>query len=132
MHLIKTIQKHLYLLVVGLLSVPVPVLAATKGECANTRNGNVVDSTKVQDCVQHNKIITDLQTIINALSVGVGVIIIAMIIIGGIQYMMAGDNPTAITAAKQRIANALIALVAFLLIFAFVQWLVPGGVFSNP
>lgn len=77
-----------------------------------------------------NPIVRDLNQIVNFLSAGVGIIVTGVIIVGGIQYMTAGDNPQAITAAKKRITNGLIALVAFLFMFAFLQWLVPGGVFG--
>lgn len=77
----------------------------------------------------NNPIVKDINLVVNFLSIGVGVVVIAMIIIGGIQYSIAGDNPQAVSAAKQRIINALIALVAYLFIFSFLQWLIPGGVF---
>lgn len=102
------------------------VLAATSGcnnpnpsQCPQNQNSSLKD----------NPIVDDINVVVNFLSIGVGVVVIAMIIIGGIQYSAAGDNPQALTAAKQRIINALIALAAFLFIFAFLQWLIPGGVF---
>ncbi|HLG90755.1 MAG TPA: hypothetical protein VI336_01155 [Candidatus Saccharimonadales bacterium] len=76
-----------------------------------------------------NPIVEDINVVVNFLSIGVGVVVIAMIIIGGIQYSIAGDNPQAVNAAKQRIINALIALVAYIFMFAFLQWLIPGGIF---
>ncbi|HEY5550162.1 MAG TPA: hypothetical protein VIK37_03145 [Candidatus Saccharimonadales bacterium] len=76
-----------------------------------------------------NPIVQDIQVVVNFLSAGVGIVVVGVIILGGIQYSLAGDNPQAVGAAKQRIINGLIALLAFLLTFAFVQWLVPGGVF---
>jgi hypothetical protein len=84
----------------------------------------------LKDCLQNNVIIKRLQQIVDFLSAAVGIVVVAMIIIGGVQYSIAGDNPQKITAAKQRIANALLALVAFMFLFAFVQWLIPGGIFS--
>jgi hypothetical protein len=72
----------------------------------------------------------DLQNIVNFLSAAVGVVVIAVIIIGGVQYTIAGDNASALTAARQRITNGLIALFAFLFAWAFLQWLIPGGVFK--
>lgn len=99
--------------------------AAKKGSCVDTTTGE-----KLKDCVQNNQIVQDLQAIINALSTGVVIIVVGMIILGGIQYMMAGDSPEAIAKAKQRIINALIALFSFLLVFAFLQWLIPGGIFG--
>lgn len=79
--------------------------------------------------LKDNCIIKDINSIVNFLSIGIGVIIVIMIIVGGIQYSIAGDNPNAVTAAKQRLINAFIALAAFMLTFALLQWLVPGGVF---
>ena len=76
-----------------------------------------------------NPIVKDITVIVNFLSAGIGIVIVGMIILGGIQYAMAGDSPDAVSKAKQRITNALIALFAFLFLFAFVQWLVPGGIF---
>ena len=79
--------------------------------------------------LKDNPIVQDINVVVNFLSIGVGVVVIAMIIIGGIQYSIAGDNPQAVSAAKQRIINALIALVAYIFMFAFLQWLIPGGIF---
>jgi hypothetical protein len=67
--------------------------------------------------------------LVNFVSAGVGILDVGTIILGGIQYTMAGDSPDAIGKAKARIMNGLIALAAFLFIFSFVQWLIPGGVF---
>lgn len=69
--------------------------------------------------------------IINILSAVVGVIVVIMIVIGGIQYSTARDNPQGVAAARERIINALLALVSYLAITAFLQWVVPGGVFSG-
>ena len=79
--------------------------------------------------LKDNPIVEDINVVVNFLSIGVGVVVIAFIIIGGIQYAAAGDNPQALTAAKQRIMNALIALFAYLFMVAFLQWLIPGGIF---
>ena len=76
-----------------------------------------------------NPIVNDINLVINFLGALAGVVIVGAIIVGGIQYMTAGDNAQAVSAAKQRIINALIALFAYLLAFGFLQWLVPGGVF---
>lgn len=79
----------------------------------------------------NNPIVEDIQLVLNFLSAGVGIVVVGVIILGGIQYAMAGDSAEAIGKAKQRIINGLIALLAFIFLFAFVQWLVPGGIFDN-
>jgi hypothetical protein len=76
-----------------------------------------------------NCITKDITIAINVLAAGVGVVTIAMIIVGGIQYSLAADNPQAVQAAKTRIRNAIIALLGFLFLWAFLQWLIPGGAF---
>lgn len=74
-------------------------------------------------------IIAYLVTFINILSGIVGIVIVIMIAVGGIQYSAARDNPQATAAAKGRIVNAITALVIYLFSFAILQWLVPGGLF---
>jgi hypothetical protein len=66
---------------------------------------------------------------INALSGAVGVVIIIMVAWGGVQYASARDNPQQAAAAKDHIRNALIALVIYIFMVAFLNWVVPGGVF---
>lgn len=97
---------------------------------------NVSDQTKcsptdaqLSQSLSKNPIVRQLNNIIGFLSAGVAIIVIGVIILGGVQYAMAGDNPTAVSAAKQRILNGLIAFAAFLLTFAFLNWLIPGGIF---
>lgn len=77
-----------------------------------------------------NCIVKDILIFINVLSVGVGVVVVIMIIWGGIQYTASRANPQSVQAAKSRIINALFALVAYLFIYAFLQWIVPGGIFN--
>lgn len=76
------------------------------------------------------KIIDWIVRITNALSAMVGLVIIIMIAVGGVQYSMARDDPQQVSAAKTRIRNAILALVFFLFGFALLQWLIPGGVFQ--
>lgn len=73
-------------------------------------------------------IIGYLVTLINVLSAVVGIVIVIMITVGGIQYSTARDNPQAVAAAKGRITNAVMALFFFLFTYAFLQYIVPGGV----
>jgi hypothetical protein len=93
-------------------------------------NCNNSSDAGVQKCIDNNQITKDINLVVNFLSAGVGIIVIGVIILGGIQYSLAGDNSTATGAAKQRIINGLIALFVFIFAFTFLQWLIPGGVFK--
>ena len=68
--------------------------------------------------------------IVNFFAAGVGVIVLAMIVVGGIQYASAGDNAQNAAAARNRIKNAIIGLILYLFMFAIVNFLVPGGILS--
>jgi hypothetical protein len=81
------------------------------------------------ECVQNNPIVKTLLSIVNFLTVGVGAVVIIMVIIAGIQYSTAQADPQKVAAAKKRISNALMALLAYLFLGAFLQWVVPGGLF---
>jgi len=82
-------------------------------------------------CVEDNPITKFLVTVINFLSALIGIIVIAVIIIAGIQYTTSGGNPQQAAQAKKRIINAVTALVAFFFLFAILQWLIQGGIFKS-
>lgn len=78
-----------------------------------------------------NPIIDLAYALIKFLSIGVGLVLIGSMIYAGIMYTMSGGSPEKTTEAKNRIRDAVIALVFYLLIFAMVQFLVPGGLFNG-
>jgi hypothetical protein len=130
MKTLKTKLKILLstLLLLCALFVPATALAA---ECKTSATpSSPATQTAIDKCLESNPIVYRLNQVINFLSVGVGIVITGVIIVGGIQYILAGDNATALAAARQRIINGLIALGSFLLMYSFLQWLIPGGVFG--
>lgn len=86
------------------------------------------DASNYRDCLRNNPIIKDMQLIINFLSAGVAIVVVAMLMFAGIQYITAGSNPSLVESAKRRITNALYALLAWLFSVAFLNWLIPGGI----
>jgi hypothetical protein len=130
------------LLLVGLLTVfnlamAAPVWAADPCHDPNATEQQIKDqkccdkktptSATLKNCLKINPIIKDINVLVNFLSAAAGIVIVGSIIVGGIQYSAAGNNPNAVSAAKKRITDALIALLAFFFIFGFLQWLIPGG-----
>ena len=127
----------LLLLVAFTLILPNSALAAVSDCKDPVLTGSQKNSCQVCQtadpgkCLQGNVIIQDLNTIVKVLSGLVGVVVIAMIITGGIQYALAsGESAEAVSKAKQRIINSLLALFAFMFIFAFLHWTIPGGAFN--
>lgn len=64
---------------------------------------------------------------IKFLSAMVGVVVVAMLIAGGVRYVSAGSDPQAVTKAKEMIRNAIFAIIVFMFLFGFLDWIVPGG-----
>lgn len=101
-----------------------PVLASNHDVNTSSNSGDCSSSLDPEDCgiTSYIVIFTD------ALSVLVGIVVVMMLVVGGIRYASASNNPQAVASAKQHISNALLALVLYLFMFAFLQWIVPGGI----
>lgn len=72
-----------------------------------------------------------LLTAINVLTLGIGIAAVGGIIYGAIQWATAADNSNQITKAKTTIFNVVIGLVAYALLYPFLQFIIPGGVFNR-
>lgn len=111
----------------GTGSQPVDFGVACDGNSEDCCNG--VRLSVGVDCVENaeNPILGYLAGIINFLAGGVLLVVTAMIVAGGIQYITAGGIPQRLEAARRRITNAVIALIIFIFLFGILQWLIPGG-----
>ncbi|HVV66486.1 MAG TPA: pilin [Candidatus Saccharimonadales bacterium] len=66
---------------------------------------------------------------INVLSVIVGLVAVISIVAGAIQYITSTGDPQKTSAAKSRISKTIFALVAYAFLYAFLEFIIPGGVF---
>lgn len=55
--------------------------------------------------------------------------VIGNIVYAGIKYSTSQGDPSSAGAAKKRIRDAVMAFAMFMLLYSFIQWLIPGGVF---
>lgn len=85
------------------------------------------EATANQPCL-FSKYINPLIQLLSGL---IGIIIAGGIIFGGIEYITSEGDPQKATSGKKHITNALFALAAFLLLYAFLQFIVPGGVLNG-
>ena len=65
--------------------------------------------------------------LITLLSAAVGVVVVVAIIVGGIEYSSSAGDPQKAASGKQHIMNALLGLLAYALLYAFLQFIIPGG-----
>ncbi|MBP9820804.1 hypothetical protein KBC85_01540 [Candidatus Saccharibacteria bacterium] len=78
--------------------------------------------------INGNPIILWIQFFINWISVFIVIGSVIAIAAAGVQYSAAAGDSGKIAEAKKRITNVLMALLAYFFLFAFIQWLVPGGI----
>jgi hypothetical protein len=86
--------------------------------------------TCVSNTAEGGAIFVYLKLFLLFLSGAVGIVVVLMLVIAGIQYISSAGDPGAIKAAKDRIVNAITALVLFALMYAILSFLIPGGLFS--
>lgn len=91
-------------------------------ECVtNTADPSI--SCKNRDCDVIQKY---LNPFIALLSIVVGIAVTIGIIVGGIQYASSSGDPQKAASGKKHIISAVVALIAFIFLNAFISFLLPG------
>lgn len=68
--------------------------------------------------------------IIRFLSAGVGLVVVASMVIAGIQYTTSRGDPQASAAAMKRIQSTVVALFIYIFAFAILNYVIPAGFFN--
>jgi hypothetical protein len=97
-------------------------------EEVNSKNDCIVSGSSPNLNKDNCGIINYLLIFIRVLSALVGIVVVIMIVVRGMQYIVARENPQMTASARQGILWAVLALILYLFVFALLQWLVPGGV----
>lgn len=91
--------------------------------------------TSVIDCNDSGEdgggIFAILLIVLNVLTFGVGIAGTLGIVIAGIMHLTARDDQGQLVKAKNMLINIVIGLVAYAVMWAFLQWLLPGGIIGN-
>lgn len=126
------------LTVIGIGSLflsPVVALAATSG------NNNCGTDTAIIKCPSdtdnsNNKNIDKtaagslLVMAIQIMTAGVGVLAVGGIVYGAVLYVSAADSAEQVKKARTIITNVVIGLIAYGLMYALLNYLIPGGLFG--
>jgi hypothetical protein len=76
---------------------------------------------------ESGRIMAILKKGLTILSGAVVMAAVIMLIMAGVQYSASGGEPSGVAAAKKKIGNVLLGLLAYIFLYAFLQWLIPGG-----
>lgn len=114
------------------IGLPVSPTLGAQYRCTaqiNDPNGNKINVDGISnDPKTGGALINYLRGWLQVLNGAVALVVMLMLVIAGVQYITSMANPSAVQAAKQRITNAVIALVMWLMMFAALQFLIPGGI----
>ncbi len=100
---------------------------ADKYKCGSDDQGQTFTSIDIGCRGEGNAIIDMILAISRFLSVGAGIVCVASIIVGGIQFTTSGGNPKATADAIKRIVSSVGAMVFFMFIYAILNWIIPRG-----
>lgn len=105
-------------------------VSAKDTECGQAKTAIIECDAKNSGELADNGIWQMLLVVINILTAGVGVAGVGGIIYGAILYTTAEDKTAQVQQAIGIIRNVVIGLVAFALMWAGLNFIIPGGVFS--
>jgi Type IV secretion system pilin len=107
-----------------LLLVPTRILAA---DC-----GGVPVSDALGSCgapAGTNPVFALVEKVITYATGLLGLVLVLMIVIAGLEYVISGGNPEKAKGAKRRIEQAATGFVLFVVMWGVLQVLLPGGIF---
>ena len=97
---------------------------------AETVDTNIIGGGQV-DVADGQGIYAILRLIVTILTYGLGVAATIGVVIAGVMYLTAKDSPDKVAAAKKRLIEVVLGLVAWAMMAAVLNWLIPGGVNLN-
>lgn len=109
--------------------VPAPTAAAKGVECSVLPQP-ICDKAGKPSKGDHSAIWYLLIMILNILTAGIGVAAVIGIIVASILYASAEDKADQVHKAKMMIWNIVLGLIMYLAMYVFLQFIIPGGVFS--
>jgi hypothetical protein len=100
--------------------------------CGDSTNGGPVVTSIDLGCKGKGNPILDMSfAIIRLLSDGVGIVVVASVVVAGIQYTAARNDPQNIANATNRIRATLIALLIFIFAYSILNYIIPGIFFTS-
>lgn len=106
-----------------------PPTASTDG-CAGVETSIIKCDAANGGDLKDNGVWALLLIAINILTAGIGIAAVGGIVYGAVLYTSAGDKAEQVKKAIGIITNVVIGVLAYVAMYALLQFLIPGGVFS--
>lgn len=120
----KKLLLSLIAVIMGGFMMAAPVFAECPEGCVQTailgKDGCVCDDG------QGSSITDILTTVVDILTVGIGILAAIGITIVGIQYLTAGGSEEQTRKAKRRMLEIVIGVAAYVVLYAILKWLLPA------
>ena len=124
----KKVLAIIVSLVLGIATLNSPVMATGQmeifGEQLQESDVNILKGCTGKDGKE--AITCVLKLVVDILTIGVGILGVIGISVSGIQYLTAGGSEEKTRKAKRRIFEIVIGLVAYVLVYALLSWLLPS------
>lgn len=117
-------------LVVGSVLISSTVGAASKCGGVDTAIIGCSQTGSGGDPVENSGLWGLLLLGINILTAGIGIAAVGGIVYGSILYTSAADSPEQVRKAMEIIRNVVIGLIAYAFMYAVLNFLIPGGLFT--
>lgn len=115
----------------GGIFLPATVQAATQPQCGGVPTSIIsCDQRGGGSSQSQNGIWGILLLVINIMTAGVGILAVAGIVYGSVMYASAGGSAEQVKKAREIITNVVIGIIAYILMYALLNFLIPGGLFK--
>ncbi len=123
----KILTGIITVIISGFISVAPAFAACTEAELKNgCVSTSILEGGCSCDSGNGDSVIHILDLVVDIMTIGIGILGVIGITIVGIQYLTAGGNEEKTRKAKRRMFEIVIGLVAYVVIYAFLKWLMPG------
>ncbi len=113
----------------AIITMSLSSISAHALSMVQTNQFGAVETAILTDCGSKDgseSVVCVINLVVNILSVGVGILGVVAISVVGVQYLTAGDSEEKVRTAKRRLFEIVIGLAAYAVIYALLQWLLPG------
>ena len=114
-----------------LMTSPAGAISAPAPQVMGVETAILTDCGSKAESDDGSGIFCILNIVLQVLTYGVGIVATIGFVVSGIQYATARDDAGQLSRAKSRMINILIGLFLYASMWALLNFLLPGGLFSN-